>query len=122
LEYGVLGDLEYALNCHCSQCSRATASAFKPLARIARSKFPISKSPDRLLINANQEVAHHAHCRGCGSLLCSVVRRGEYVRVTMGTLLDDPSIRPSMHIFVGSKAPWYEIADRLPWHPKLPDG
>ena len=27
----------------------------------------------------------------------------------MGTLLDDPGIRPSKHIFVGSKAPWFTI-------------
>jgi hypothetical protein len=28
--------------------------------------------------------------------------------------LYDPSIRPNMHIFVGSKAPWYTITDDLP--------
>jgi len=27
---------------------------------------------------------------------------------------DAPSIRPSHHIFVGSKAPWFEILDDLP--------
>jgi hypothetical protein len=34
----------------------------------------------------------------------------------MGTLVDAPSIRPSRHIFVGSKAPWFTIADDLPQH------
>jgi hypothetical protein len=32
----------------------------------------------------------------------------------MGTLVDAPSIRPAHHIFVGSKAPWHQIADDLP--------
>jgi hypothetical protein len=32
----------------------------------------------------------------------------------MGTLVDAPTIRPSAHIFVGSKAPWHEIEDDLP--------
>ena len=32
----------------------------------------------------------------------------------MGTLIDDPSIRPAAHIFVGSKAPWFAITDDLP--------
>jgi hypothetical protein len=32
----------------------------------------------------------------------------------VGTLDDDPGVRPSRHIFVGSKAPWYEIGDALP--------
>src|SRR5438094_3106371 len=34
--------------------------------------------------------------------------------VPMGTLDDDPGMRPQAHIFVGSKAPWYEIQDELP--------
>ena len=57
---------------------------------------------------------HDAHCRRCGSLLYSLVRNGAYVHVAMGTLLDDPSIRPTAHIFTGSKAPWYSITDDLP--------
>jgi hypothetical protein len=28
--------------------------------------------------------------------------------------VDAPGIEPSGHIFVGSKAPWFEIADDLP--------
>ena len=54
------------------------------------------------------------HCRVCGSLLFSVVRDGAFVHVAMGTLVDDPAIRPSKHIFVGSKAPWFTITDDLP--------
>ena len=43
-----------------------------------------------------------------------MVREGAFVHVAMGTLAETPSIRPSMHVFVGSKAPWYEITDDLP--------
>ena len=50
----------------------------------------------------------------CGSLLFSVVRDGAFVHVAMGSLVDAPSIRPTEHIFVGSKAPWFEITDDLP--------
>jgi hypothetical protein len=28
--------------------------------------------------------------------------------------VDDPAIRPTEHIFVGSKAQWFEITDDLP--------
>ena len=47
----------------------------------------------------------------CGSLLFSVVRDGAYVHVAMGSLVDAPGIRPTEHIFVGSKAPWFDITD-----------
>ena len=56
---------------------------------------------------------HDAHCKRCGSLLYSLVRNGAYLHVTLGTLIDSPSIRPTAHIFVGSKAPWDDICDGL---------
>ncbi len=57
---------------------------------------------------------HDMHCAICGSLLFSQVRDGQYAHVTMGTLIEAPAIRPSEHIFVGSKAAWDVIADGLP--------
>ncbi len=63
---------------------------------------------------------HNAHCKLCGSLLYSLVRGGAFVHVAMGTLVDDASIRPSKHIFVGSKASWHTIADDLPQYWELP--
>jgi len=111
--YTVADEFAYALNCHCSNCRRTTGSAFKPFAGIARDRFRLVKGSDDLMIHGD-ESAHDAHCRRCGSLLYSVVRGGAFVHVAMGTLADDPSIRPSAHIFVGSKAPWFAITDHLP--------
>jgi hypothetical protein len=105
----------YAANCHCSNCRRTTGSAFKPFAGIERQKFRVTKGADDIKRFGNEQ-AHDAHCSVCGSLLYSVVREGEYVHVAMGTLVDAPSIRPSAHIFVGSKAPWFTITDDLPQH------
>jgi len=50
----------------------------------------------------------------CGSLPYSVVRDGAFVHVALCSLVDEPSLRPTKHIFVGSKAPWFEITDDLP--------
>jgi hypothetical protein len=112
VRYVVADAFEYALNCHCSNCRRTTGSAFKPFAGIARDKLSIS-SDDNVMIYGDA-TGHDAHCRRCGSLLYSVVRDGAYAHVAMGTLVDEPSIRPSAHIFVGSKAPWFSITDDLP--------
>jgi len=112
VEYEVSDEFEYAMNCHCSQCRRVTGSAFKPLAGIERGKLALRRGKD-FVLRYGGDPGHDVHCRACGSLLYSVVRDGEYVHVAMGTLLDAPSIRPTMHIFVGSKAPWFEITDGL---------
>ena len=66
-----------------------------------------------LLVHGTEEL-NDTRCASCGSLLYSVVRVGAYVHVALGSLVDDPSIRPTEHIFVGSKAPWFEITDDLP--------
>jgi hypothetical protein len=113
VRYTVADEFAYALNCHCSNCRRTTGSAFKPFAGIAREKFGLVRGEDNLLIYGDP-AAHDAHCKRCGSLLYSVVRAGAYVHVAMGTLVDAPSIRPTAHIFVGSRAPWFEITDDLP--------
>ena len=42
------------------------------------------------------------------------MRDGAWVHLALGSLVDEPSLRPTKHIFVGSKAPWFEIADDLP--------
>jgi hypothetical protein len=98
---------------HCSNCRRTTGSAFKPFAGISHDKFTIVRGGDNLLINGD-EAAHDARCGRCGSLLYSVVGAGAFVHVAIGTLIDDLSIQPAAHIFVGSKAPWFTITDDLP--------
>jgi hypothetical protein len=111
--YEVADAFAYAANCHCSNCRRATGSAFKPFAGIVRQCLRVVKGDHDLMIYGEAS-AHDAHCRRCGSLLWSVVRDGAFVHVAMGSLVEAPSIRPSAHIFVGSRAPWYEIRDDLP--------
>jgi len=115
VRYRVPDEFLYALNCHCSNCRASTGSAFKPLAGIEREKLEVIQGADTLLVWGDGD-HNHTRCGICGSLLYSVVRDGEYVHVALGSLEDEPTIRPSKHIWVGSKAPWYEITDDLVQH------
>jgi hypothetical protein len=113
VQYRVADEFLYAANCHCSRCRAATGSAFKAFAGIERRKLELTEGAGALLVRGEEQL-NDTRCASCGSLLFSVVRDGEYVHVAMGSLVDAPAIRPSEHIFVGSKAPWYEITDDLP--------
>jgi hypothetical protein len=113
VKYRVVDEFLYAMNCHCSRCRAATGSAFKAMAGIERGKLELEQGSDDLLVYGDDEL-NDTRCATCGSLLYSVVRDGEYVHVALGSLVDPPSLRPTEHIFVGSKAPWYEITDDLP--------
>jgi hypothetical protein len=56
-------------------------------------------------------------CRVCGSTLASIFPAAPTeIGLPLGTLDDDPGVRPEAHVYVGSKAPWHEITDALPQH------
>jgi hypothetical protein len=118
VRYQVADAFRYAANCHCSRCRAATGSAFKSFAGIERGKLEVTEGQDMLLI-VGEENSNDTRCRACGSLLFSVVRDGEYVHVAMGSLVDAPGIRPESHVYVGSKARWFEITDDLPQFEEL---
>ena len=113
VRYRVPDAFLYAANCHCSNCRAGTGSAFKAFAGIERDTLEVLEGAETLLVWGNDR-DNHTRCGICGSLLYSVVREGAYAHVALGSLVDEPSIHPSEHIFVGSKAPWFEITDELP--------
>lgn len=119
VRYQVEDAFLYAMNCHCSRCRAATGSAFKSFAGIEREKLQLTDGGDRLLVFGEDDL-NHTRCGVCGSFLYSVVRDGAYVHVSLGSLADAPTIRPTRHIFVGSKAPWFEITDDLPQFDEYP--
>jgi len=108
----------YSANCHCSRCRASTGTTFKAFAGIERDELTITSGADQLFI-VGEEDGNDTRCAARASLLFSVVRDGDYVHVAMGSLVDPPSIRPTEHIYVGSKAPWFEITDDLPQHDEL---
>jgi hypothetical protein len=120
VRYAVEDAFLYAGYCHCSQCRASSGAAFTAFAGIEKEKLEVTQGADAITIfEKNPDDLVH-FCRRCGSVLFSVVREGRFVHVTMGTLVDDPAIRPMFHIFVGSKAPWHEIADALPQYAGFP--
>lgn len=118
--YQVPDAFDYSYYCHCSNCRRATGAAAKPFAAIASDRLTFTSGGDRVMRYGSGGPNLDAHCERCGSLLYSLVRDGAYLHVTLGTLVDPPSIRPTGHIFAGSKAPWVEICDGLPQFDRFP--
>jgi hypothetical protein len=119
VHFEVTDEFKYSLICHCSQCRRATGAASKPFAGIEREKLQVTRGADSLL-KFGDVSTHDVRCGVCGSFLFSVVREGKFAHVTLGSLADEPSIKPSAHIYVGSKAAWEQILDNLPQHLELP--
>jgi hypothetical protein len=120
VRYAVEGPFRYAGYCHCSGCRAGSGSAFSAFAGIDKSKLHVTDGANRIALFEKNPDNVVSFCRLCGSSLFALVRDGQFFHVTLGTLVDDPGIRPMFHIFVGSKAPWHEITDSLPQYVELP--
>ena len=117
--YEVSDEFVAAYNCHCSNCRATTGSAFLPWGEIECEKLAVTKGVGLLLVDGDPEAAHAIRCGECFSLLYWTPRDG-YVRVPYGTLVDEPTLKPTGHMFVGSKASWHEIRDDLPQYDEYP--
>ena len=96
-----------------------TGSAFLPFGEIGPGKLTVTTGADVVMIKGDPDAHHEARCQRCLSLLYWSPD-GTRVRVPYGTLVDAPSLRPTAHQFVGSKASWHEILDDLPQYDERP--
>ena len=121
VRYEVRGLLELASHCHCSMCRKAHGAAFGSYARVQQSDFVLHSGADDIASYQSSPEVTRTFCRRCGSTLQFIrATRPDTFSLALGTLDDDPGVRPSIHIFVGSKASWYEITDELDQHADRP--
>jgi hypothetical protein len=121
MRYEVDGPLTDVSNCHCSMCRRFHGAAFATYAKIGVEHFRWLSGSDLLSVYETSPGIGWAFCRICGSSL-GVPEGGKLREITLGSLDTDPGVRPAEHIFVGSKAAWFEITDTLPQHDTWPPG
>ncbi|HJQ85504.1 MAG TPA: GFA family protein [Candidatus Binatia bacterium] len=122
--YVVEGAPVRARNCHCSRCRRARSAAHATNLITAAAGVRFTRGTDLVASYRVPEARFftQAFCRRCGSPMPRIDRDRDMAVVPMGTLDDDPGLRPQVHIFVGSKAPWFEITDDLPQHAEFAPG
>ena len=89
----------------------------KPFGGISHDQVRLLRGENTLFVWGEAD-GNHTRCAVCGSFLFSVV--GSRTHVAYGSLRDEPTLKPTAHIFVGSKAPWDEILDDLPQHDGYP--
>jgi hypothetical protein len=118
--FTVQNALDYAFYCHCSRCRVRTGSAFAAIGGTGIDKLRVTSGNKHLLIEGECSDGYGARCSRCYTFLFAAVRDRQYVHVSLGVLAGTPSRLPDHHIYVGSKAPWYQITDGLPQYDELP--
>jgi hypothetical protein len=120
VRFSVENTFEYAFYCHCSRCRARTGSVFAAIAGIGIDKVEVTSGHDSLLLEGECSDGYGARCSRCHAFLFAAVRERKYMHVSLGVLQGTPSRLPDHHIYVGSKAPWFQITDSLPQYEELP--
>jgi hypothetical protein len=115
IRYYITAPLGIAEHCHCAMCRKAHGAAFSTNALVATEALVVTAGEEFIREYQSSPNRQKCFCEKCGSQL--FIRRLDkpaFTVVTLGTIDDDPLVRPERHVFVASKAPWYDIADALP--------
>ena len=105
--------------CHCSKCRKVSGVASNATLMIGRDGLKWISGEDRVAKFAMPDGWGPWRCSVCGSPVPKLHPGGGAYWVPVGLLDSDPGVRIAGHIFVGSKAPWDEIAGSAP---QLRDG
>lgn len=100
-------------HCHCRICRKSHGAPFATYLTVDRDRFRLTSGADNVTAYQSSEAYRRALCTTCGSVVPST-ENGDRVDVSAGCLDDDPGVRPAMHNFTASKAPWTDLTDSLP--------
>src|SRR5919198_3308119 len=123
IKYEVLGELGPIVLCHCSMCRKAQGTAFAANAPVDADRFRLVAGREVLRGYRSSPGKWRYFCSVCGSPIYSKRdARDDVVRLRIGTLDSKIAVKPGAHIYVGSKAEWFDILDDLPQHAELEPG
>ena len=86
------------------------------------SAFEVTKGEAKVYVckGDSGEDAARAFCPNCGTPLWSFPANGSFTAVKLGALDDNSDLRPSLHLYTASAAPWHLMHEGLPAFPKMP--
>lgn len=120
VQYEMAGPFSMMMNCHCSMCRKHHGASFATFVAGPYAGFEWIAGEDAVAKYKSSPQGERSYCRHCGSVAPMLMPDAGYAAAPAGNLDGDLGIRPQMHAFVGSKAPFYTITDDLPQHEGMP--
>jgi hypothetical protein len=120
--YEMTGRPVVMYQCHCNRCRKSRSAAHGANLFYKVADFRWTRGEENVVEYKVPDAKHFttAFCRTCGGSTPKVATARGMVIVPAGPLDTDPGMRPAAHIFVGSKAPWFEITDSIPQFAEMP--
>jgi hypothetical protein len=107
VQYELAGPFQTMLHCHCSMCRKHHGASFATFVAAPHGGFRWLSGKEAVASYRSSEQSERFYCRGCGSVAPTLLPEAELAIAPARNLEGDLRIRPQMHAFVGSKAPFY---------------
>jgi len=116
IEFHITEPLTIAHNCHCSRCRHARAAAHASNGFTSFDGVHFLKGEDHLKSYKvpDAQFFTQTFCDVCSSIMPRLDAGRKIAVIPLGSLDDDPGIKPVDHIFTNHKAGWHEITYDLP--------
>lgn len=116
VQYEVTGGNAQFYHCHCERCRKASGTGHMSniIVQAGGVRFLAGESLLKRYDVPEAKRFATVFCSNCGSLLPRVSQEAGLVVIPAGSLDHDPAIRPSAHIFYGSRADWSCEGSDLP--------
>ena len=118
VRFEVAADLPPPDACHCSQCRKHSGHVFAST-DVPRSAVTIH-GDQHISWYRSSEKARRGFCTTCGSSLFWDPLDRDWIGIAMGAFEQPTGTSLAVHIFVADKGDYYEIADGVPQHQRLP--
>ncbi|WP_035057294.1 GFA family protein [Andreprevotia chitinilytica] len=122
------GDIAYEVtqlagpivHCHCQTCRKAHAAPFASTARVERDAFRWVRG-EQLVSNYESSPGKRRYfCPRCGTQLVAARETQAHLILRMGSLDDDPGVRPEYHIWREHDVPWLDSEAEMQSYPQFP--
>ena len=123
VRYAIRGKVGDITHCHCTTCRKAHGSAFSSVAAVQISDFEFTTGTSLIKCYNSSADKVRCFCSNCGSHIYAHKDGQEHFVLRLGTLDDDPMVKPVNHIWLSQKAPWYDPQTdcNLPKHEEWAD-
>lgn len=122
VRFEVEGELHAPDACHCTQCRKQSGHFFVST-NVPRRSITIQGAENITWYRSSEKI-QRGFCRVCGSFLFwdpIDQKKHDWIAVGMGAFETPTDTTLALHIFVGEKGDYYEIADGLPQRTGLMD-
>ncbi|WP_317929395.1 GFA family protein [Halioxenophilus sp. WMMB6] len=102
-------------NCFCSMCRKQSGSAFATYGSVKVENLEWLSGKEFIKTYRSSSIAERGFCNHCGSnLFYHVIADNHEVEIALGTLNDEPNVKPNANIYCASRPKWFESPTQLP--------